>query len=58
MEAFSAVLALCAGSSPATDELPAKMPVTRSFDVLFDLVEKRIETLEIWDVIVLIMTPS
>ena len=36
-EAFSALLAICAGNSPVTDEFPAQRPVTRSFDVLFDL---------------------
>ena len=34
METFSALLATCAGNSP---EFPAQRPVTRSFDVLFDL---------------------
>ena len=33
METFSALLALCAGNSPVT----AQWPVTRSFDVFFDL---------------------
>ena len=37
METFSALLALCAGNSPVTGEFPAQRPVTRSFDVLFDL---------------------
>ena len=37
METFSALLALCAGNSPVTAEFPAQRPVTRSFDVLFDL---------------------
>ena len=37
MEAFSALLAICAGNSPVTGEFPAQRPVTRSFDVLFDL---------------------
>ena len=35
METFSALLALCAGNSPVTGELPSQRPVTRSFDVLF-----------------------
>ena len=34
MEAFSALLAICAGNSPAPGEFPAQRPVTRSFDVL------------------------
>ena len=37
METFSALLAICAGNSPLTVEFPAQVPVTRSFDVLFDL---------------------
>ena len=37
METFSALLALCAGNSPVTYEFPAQRPVTRSFDVFFDL---------------------
>ena len=37
MEAFSALLALCAGNSPVSGEFPAQRPVTRSFDVSFDL---------------------
>ena len=37
METFSALLAICAGNSPVSDEFPAQRPVTRSFDVFFDL---------------------
>ena len=37
METFSASLAICAGNSPVPGELPAQRPVTRSFDVFFDL---------------------
>ena len=37
METFSALLALCAGNSSVTGEFPAQRPVTRSFDVFFDL---------------------
>ena len=37
METFSALLAICAGNSPVTGELPAQRPVTRSFDIFFDL---------------------
>ena len=37
METFSALLAICAGNSPVTGEFPAKWPVTRSFDVFFNL---------------------
>ena len=37
METFSALLALCEGNSPVTAEFPSQRPVTRSFDVFFDL---------------------
>ena len=37
METFAALLALCAGNSPVTGEFHAQRPVTRSFDVFFDL---------------------
>ena len=37
MEAFSALLAIYAGNSPVTGEFPAQRPVTRNFDVFFDL---------------------
>ena len=37
METFSASLALYAGNSPVTGEFPAQRPVTRNFDVFFDL---------------------
>ena len=37
METFSALLDICAGNSPVPGEFPAQRPVTRSFDVFFDL---------------------
>ena len=37
METFSALLAICGGNSPVPVELPAQRPVTRRFDVFFDL---------------------
>ena len=37
METFSALLAISAGNSPVTGEFPAQRPVTRGFDVFFDL---------------------
>ena len=37
METFSALLAICAGNSPVHGEFPAQRPVTRSFDVFFDM---------------------
>ena len=37
VEAFSALLALCAGNSSVTGEFAAQRPARRSFDVFFDL---------------------
>ena len=37
METFSTLLVICAGNSPVPGEFPAQRPVTRSFDVFFDL---------------------
>ena len=37
METFSVILALCVGNSPVASEFPSQRPVTRSFDVFFDL---------------------
>ena len=37
MEEFSTLLVLCAGNPPVPGEFPAQRPVTRSFDVFFDL---------------------
>ena len=37
METFSSSLALCVGNLPVSGEFPAQRPVTRSFDVFFDL---------------------
>ena len=37
METYSALLAICAGNSPVPGEFPTQRPVTRSFDVFFDL---------------------
>ena len=37
MEVVSALLAICAGNSPVPGEFPAQRPVTRGFDVFFDL---------------------
>ena len=49
MEAFSALLAICAGNSPVTGEFPAQRPVTRSFDVLFDLINSWVNNREAGD---------
>ena len=37
MEAFSALLALCEGDTQVTGGILSEWPVTRIFDVLFDL---------------------
>ena len=37
METFSALLALWAGITPVTDDIPARRPITPNFDVFFDL---------------------
>ena len=37
MEAFSALLAICAENSPVPGEFPAQRPLTRRFDVFLDL---------------------
>ena len=49
MDTFSASLAICAGNSPVSGEFPAQRPVTRSFDVFFDLrLNKRLSK-QWWD---------
>ena len=48
MEIFSALLALCAGNSPVTGEFPAQRPVTRSFDVFFDLRQNKRLSKQSW----------
>ena len=37
LKTFAALLSICAGNSPVPGEFPAQRPVTRSFDVFFDL---------------------
>ena len=59
METFSALLAICARNSPVPGEFLAQRPVTRSFDVFFDLrLNKRLnkQSLVIWNAIVPIIT--
>ena len=48
METFSALLALCTGNSPVTGEFPAQRPVTRSFDVFFDLLLNKRLSKQLW----------
>ena len=43
METVSELLAICAENSPVPGEFPAQRPVTRGFDVFFDLrLDKRL----------------
>ena len=57
METFSALLAICAGNSPVNGEFPAQRPVTRSFDIFFDLrLEQTMARLVIRDDIAPIIT--
>ena len=37
IETFSSLLVICAGNSPVPGEFPAQRPMTRNFDVFFDL---------------------
>ena len=41
-------LILCAGNSPVTGEFPAQRPVTRSFDVFFDLRQNKCLSKQWW----------
>ena len=43
MEIFSASLTLCDGKPPFTGRFPSQRPVTRSFDVFFDLPAQTVE---------------
>ena len=61
METLSALLVICVGNSPATGKFASQRPVTRSFDVFFDLclnkrLSKQSRGLVLWDAIVLMMT--
>ena len=60
METFSVLLDFRAGNSPVTDEFPTQRPVTRSFDIFFDLrlikLLSKQSRLVMWDAIVPIMT--
>ena len=48
MESFSALLAICAGNSPASGEIPTQRPVTRNFDVFFDLCLNKLLRKQSW----------
>ena len=48
MKKIPALLAICAGNSPVPGEFPAQRPVTRSFDVFFDLRPKKRLSKQSW----------
>ena len=48
METFSALLAICPGNSLVTGEFPTQRPVTRSFDVFFDLRLNKLLSKQSW----------
>ena len=48
METFSALLAICARNSPVPGEFPTQKPVTRSFDVYFDLRSNKRLSTQLW----------
>ena len=48
METFSALLAICAGNSPVPGEFHTQRPVTRSFDVYFDLRPNKRLSKQLW----------
>ena len=48
METISALLAFSAGNSPVSGEFPSQRPVTRSFDVFFDLCPKKRLGKQLW----------
>ena len=48
METFSVLLAICAGNSPVPSEFPTQRPVTRSFDVYFDLRPNKRLSKQLW----------
>ena len=50
------LLALCAGNSMVTGQFPTQRPVTRSFDVFFDLSLNKRLSKQSWGSIVLIVT--
>ena len=48
METFSALLAICAENSAVTGEFPAQRPVTRKFDVFFDMRPNKLLSKQSW----------
>ena len=48
METISALLAFSAGNSPVSGDFPSQRPVTRSFDIFFDLCPKKRFGEQLW----------
>ena len=48
METFSVLLAICARNSPVSSEFPTHRPVTRSFDVFFELQMNKRLSIQWW----------
>ena len=48
METVSTLLAICAVNSPVPGEFPAQSPVTRNFDVFFDLRPNKLLSKQSW----------
>ena len=48
MEIFSGLLAICVGKSPIPGEFPTQRPVTRSFNVFFDLRPNKRLSKQLW----------
>ena len=48
MKTLSALLAICVGNSPVPGEFPAQRPVTRSFDVFFNLHPNKWLSKQLW----------
>ena len=48
METFSALQAICVRNSPVPGEFPAQRPVTRNFDIYFDLRPNKRLSKQLW----------
>ena len=48
MDTFSVLLAICAGNSSLTGDFPSQRPVTRSFDIFFDLSMNKRLSKQLW----------
>ena len=46
METYSVLLAICDGNPPVTGGFPSQMPVTRSFDVFFNVLQNTLLSIQ------------